>query len=97
MKCGFKTNKILTAVAETGHTLTTSERRIIHKKLAAKLLNFQTSRKPEEQRKPTNRCRRCGTFSSGELSETHLRLETTRQDTITMNPAPATPRCQQCQ
>ena len=80
MKCGFKTNKILTAVAETGHTITTSEGRIIHEKLASKPLNFHTSRKPEDQRKPTNRCRRCGKFSSGELCETHLRLETTRQD-----------------
>ena len=80
MKCGFKTNKILTAVAETGHTITTSEGRIIHKKVASKPVNFQTSRKPEDQRKPTNRCRRCGKFSSGELCETHLRLETTRQD-----------------
>ena len=35
MKCGFKTNKISTAVAETGHTITTSEGRIIHKKLAS--------------------------------------------------------------
>ena len=31
MKCGFKTNKILTAVAETDHTITTSEGRVIHK------------------------------------------------------------------
>ena len=54
MKCGFKTNKILTAVAETGHTITTSEGRIIHEKLASKPLNFQTSRKSEDQRKPTN-------------------------------------------
>ena len=69
-------------VAETGHTITTSEGKIIHKKLASKPLNFPplTSRKPEDQRKPTNRCRRCGKFSSGELCETHLRLETTRQD-----------------
>ena len=32
MKCGFKTNKILTAVKETDHTITTSEGKIIHKK-----------------------------------------------------------------
>ena len=55
MKCGFKTNKSLTAVAETGHTVTTSEGRVIHKKLASRHLNFQTSRKPEDQRRPTNR------------------------------------------
>ena len=86
MKCGFKTNKILTAVSETGHTIITSEGKVIHKKLASRPLNFQTSRKPEDQRKPTNRCRRCGKFSSGELCETHLRLQ-----------APATPPCQSCQ
>ena len=80
MKCGFKTNKILTAVAETDNTVTTSEGRVIHKKLASKPLKFQTSRKPEDQRRATNRCRRCGKFSSGELCETHLRLETFRQD-----------------
>ena len=66
MKCGFKTNKILTAVSETGHTITTSEGKVIHKKLASRPLNFQTSRKPEDQRRPTNRCRRCGKFSSDE-------------------------------
>ena len=80
MKCGFKTKKILTAVPETGHTVTTSEGRVIHKKIASKLMNFQTPRKPEDQRRPTNRCRRCGKFSSGELCETHLRLEAAKQD-----------------
>ena len=80
MKCGFKTNKILTAVAETGHTVATSEGRVIHKKIACKPLKFQTSRKPEDQRTATKRCRRCGKFSSDELCETHLRLETARQD-----------------
>ena len=80
MKCGFKTNKILTAVAETDRTVTTSEGRVIHKKLASKPLKFQTSRKPEDQRRATNRCRRCGKFSSGELCETHLRLEAAKQD-----------------
>ena len=52
MKCGFKTKKCLTAVAETDHTVTTSEGRVIHKKLASKPLKFQTSRKPEDQRRP---------------------------------------------
>ena len=80
MKCGCKTNKISTAVAETGHTVTTSEGRVIHKKLASRPLNLQTSRRPEDQRRPTNRCRRCGKFSSGELCETHLRLEAAKQD-----------------
>ena len=87
MKCSFKTNKVLTAVAETGHTVTTSEGRVIHKKLASKPLKFQTSRKPEEQRRPTNRCRRCGKLSSGELCETHLRLEAARQDSNNNEPS----------
>ena len=87
MKCGFKTSKVLTAVAETGHTVTTSEGSVIHKKLASKPLKFHTSRKPEEQRRPTNRCRRCGKFSSGELCETHLRLEAARQDSNNNEPS----------
>ena len=80
MKCGFKTNKISRAVAETDHTVTTSQGRVIHKKSASKPLKFQTSRKPEDQRSATNRCRRCGKFSIGELCETHLRREAARQD-----------------
>ena len=80
MKCGFKTNKILTAVAETDHTVTTSEGRVIHKKLVFRPLKFQIPKKLEEPRKATNRCRRCGKFSSGDLCETHLRLKTTKQD-----------------
>ena len=35
MKCRFKTNKMLTAVKETKHTVITSEGKIIHKKLAS--------------------------------------------------------------
>ena len=80
MKCSFKTNKILTAVQETDHTITISEGRVIHKKVASKPLNFQTSRKTDEQKKAINRCRRCGKFISGELCETHLRLQTTGKD-----------------
>ena len=73
MKCGSKTNKNLTAVKETGHTITTSEGRIIHKKLVSKPLLFQTSRKTDEQRRAISRYRRCGKFSSGEICETHQR------------------------
>ena len=51
MKCGFKTNKILPAVKETDHTVTTSEGRIIHKNLASKPLKFQTSRRTDELQK----------------------------------------------
>ena len=35
MKCRLKTNKILTAVNGTKHTITTSEGKVIHKKLAS--------------------------------------------------------------
>ena len=48
VKCGFKTDKILTATKETDHTVTTSDGRTIHKKLASKPLKFQTPRKPDE-------------------------------------------------
>ena len=75
MKCGFKTNKILTAVKETDHAITTSEGRVIHKKLASKPLKFQTSRKTDEQRRAITRCRKCGKFSSGELRGTHQRRD----------------------
>ena len=75
MKCGFKANKILTAVNETGHTITTSEGRVIHKKLASKTLKFQTSRRSDEQRRAIIRCRRCGKFSSAEICETHQRQD----------------------
>ena len=74
MKCGFKTDKILTAIKETDHTVTTSEGKIIHKKLASKRLKFQTSGQPDDQRKTISSCRRCGKFSSGENCETHRRL-----------------------
>ena len=76
MKCGFRTNKILTAVKETDHTVTTSDEKIIHKNLTSKPSKFQTSRKTEERKRPYNRCRRCGKFSSSEDCETHLRLRT---------------------
>ena len=36
---------------ETDHTSTTSEGKIIHKKLTSKPLKFRTSRKPDEQRR----------------------------------------------
>ena len=74
MKCGFKTNKIVTAVKETDHTASTSEAKIIHKKLASNSLKFQTSKKPDKPKRFINRCRRCGKFSSGEYCETHMRL-----------------------
>ena len=74
MKCRFKTNKPLTAVKETKHTITTSEGRIIHKNLASKAIKFQLSRKSEERRKPTNRCSRCGKFCQGEYCDTHKRV-----------------------
>ena len=73
MKCRFKTNKILAAVDETKHTITTSDGKIIHKKLASKPIKFQLSKKPEEK-KPTNRCVRCRKFSQGKYCDTHKRV-----------------------
>ena len=75
MKCGFKTNKILTAIKETDHTVTTSDGRTIHKKLASKPLKFQTSRKTEKQKKAITRCKSCGKFSSGKFCEAHRHLD----------------------
>ena len=49
-------------------------RKIIHKKLASNHLKFQPPEKPEEARKPTNRCRRCGNFSRSEYCDTPKRL-----------------------
>ena len=59
---------------KTDHTFTTFEGKIIHKKLSSKPLNFQTSRKPDEQRKTISRCHRFGNSSSCEYCETHRRL-----------------------
>ena len=82
MKCRFKTNKTLTAMRETDHTVTTADGKVLHKKLASNPLNFQSPKKPEEARKSTNLCSRCGKFSQGDLCETHRRLiaEKLKQD-----------------
>ena len=45
MKCRFKTNKILTAANETKHTITTTDGKVIHKKLASNPLKFQPAKK----------------------------------------------------
>ena len=74
LKCKFKTNKMLTAIKETKHTITTSEGKTIHKKLASKPVKFQFLRKPEEKRRPTNKCGRCGKFCQGEFCDTHKRV-----------------------
>ena len=71
LKCRFETNTLLTAVKETKHTITTSEGKTIRKKLASKPVKFQLSRKPEEKRRPINKCRRCGKFCQGEFCDTH--------------------------
>ena len=81
MKCKFKTNKWLTAVTETKHTVTTSEGKTIHKKLASKPIKFQLPKKSEEKRKPTNRCIRCGKFSQGDYCDTHKRVYGVPKDT----------------
>ena len=51
MKCGIKTDKVLTAIKETDHTVITSEGKIIHTKLASKPLQFQTSKKADEPKR----------------------------------------------
>ena len=81
MKCKFKTNKILTAVKETKHTVTTSEGKTIHKKLASKPIKFQLPKKSEGKRKPTNRCIGCGKFSQGDYCDTHKRVYGVHKDT----------------
>ena len=80
MKCGFKTNKILTATKETDHTVTISDGRTIHKKRASKPLKFQTTRKPDEPKKAITRCKRCGKFSSGKFCEAHRHLDNNNND-----------------
>ena len=65
----LKQKKILTAVKESGHTITTSEGKIVHKKLASNPMKFQTSRKSERPRKSINRCRRCRKFSSASTAK----------------------------
>ena len=81
MKCRFKTNKTLTAISNRPY-YHHGRRKLLHEKLASNPLKFQPPKKPEEARKPTNRCRRCGKISQGDLFETHRRLmaETLKQD-----------------
>ena len=81
MKCRFKTDKTLTAVKETKHTVTTSEGKVKHKKLASNPIKFQLPKKSEEKRKPTNRCTRCGQFSQGDYCDTHKRVYGDPKDT----------------
>ena len=81
MKCRFKTNKKLTAQNETKYTITTSDGKIIHKKLASKPIKFQLPKKPEEKRKPTNYCVRCRIFSQGKYWDTHKRVYGTTDET----------------
>ena len=79
MKCRFKTNKILTAANETKHTITTTDGKVIHKKLASNPFKFQPAKKTEEPRKPTNRCNRCGRFSHDDLCDTHKTIRSEQQ------------------
>ena len=79
MKCRFETNKILTAASETKHTITTTDGKDVHKKLASNPLKFQPAKKAEEPRKPTNRCTRCGRFSHDDLCDTHKRIRSEQQ------------------
>ena len=79
IKCRFKTNKNLTAAKEAKHTITTTDGKVIHKKLASNPLKFQPTKKAEEPRKPTNRCTRCGRFSHDDLCDTHKRIRSEQQ------------------
>ena len=96
LKCRFKTDKILTAARETKHTITTTDGKTIHKKLASNPLKFQPLKKTEETRKPTKQCTRCGQFSNGELCDTHKRVkselqkQSTSSETFPMMPAKQT-------
>ena len=74
LKSRFKTNKLLTAVKETKHTISTSEGKTIHKRLASKPVKIQLSRKPEEKRRPANKCCRCGKICQGDSRDTHKRV-----------------------
>ena len=79
MKCRFKTDKILTAAKESKHTITTTDGKTIHRKLASNPLKFQLSKKADETRKPTKRCTRCGRFSNEDLCDTHKRVKSEQQ------------------
>ena len=74
MKSRFKTNKLLSPIKETDHILTTADGKVIHKKLASNPLKVQPTKRSEETRKSTNRCRRCGRFSHHDCCETHKGL-----------------------
>ena len=78
MKCRFINDKILTAAKETKHTITTTDGKTIHKKLASNL-KFQPSKKADETRKPTKRCTRCGRFSNEDLCDTHKIVKSEQQ------------------
>ena len=67
------------------------------KKLASNPLLFQPPKKPEEARKPANRCRRCGKFSQEDLCETHKQLiaEKLEQDEASKSKSfPKMPNCE---
>ena len=93
MKCRFKTNKILTAVNETKHTITTSDGKIIHKKVSSKPIKFQLPKKPEEKKKQTNRC---GKSDAENLAKESTVIPTNEYTVPPTNRDAATP-FQQCQ
>ena len=101
MKCNFEANKVLTAIGESGLIITTSEGKIVHNKLASNPIKFQLSKRPNEQGKPTSRCRRCGKFSQGEYCDTHKRVfgmkgmpqETNHSHTLPMMPQEEPKNC----
>ena len=79
----LETDIVLTAAEETKHTITTSDGKTIHKKMASNPLKFQPSKKADETRKPTKRCTRCGLFSNDDLCDTHKKVNSEEQKKLT--------------
>ena len=79
MKCRFKTDKILTAAKETKHTITTTDGKTIHKKLASdSLKNFSHQRTLMKQGNlPKNA--QDGDASATKTCDTHERVKSEQQ------------------
>ena len=66
LKQKFKTDKELTAVSETKHTVMTDTGRRLHKKLISKPIAFQPTKKEDSRRGTNPRCDKCGRYFEGE-------------------------------
>ena len=67
LKNPFDTKKLQTAIAETEHTITTDENRVLHKKLISCPIEFQPQKKKHNDeeaatRRGWNKCRQSGKF-----------------------------------